>query len=324
MAVVFITGIGYCDSITPDANVSINGLYFSDTGCTICKSGLDATMLNPIIYMGMFEFRVYGEEHDRNKDVMQIKQSGLFNKPIDEITYYNISHTEIDGWPALVGVVERKVLAGNNTDARGFIYVDNLTIEFGIIRSFNLEELPELLGRIKITQADTKNMSWNYIDSIGASKIIPKEVSRNGLHVYLGRLSNPEGGGVRWSEKELVVSCCEPDLTMTVKYPGRPVNLDEDKARLTKLITRGISNSSITYFNITEMEVGGWPALVAVVNSEVRYISGSSEPPESRAMAFVYVGNLTVQIQSDRGNLRNVKLTIEPGAEQRWIQELSR
>ena len=340
-ALVFITGI--CDSITPGGNVSINGLYFSDTGCSKCSSGFDLTMLNPTIYVGMFEFHISKEEHDKNDDVMRIQKSGLFDKRLDEITYYNISHTEISGWPALVGVVEHKNPFGNNTDAIGFIYVDNLTIKFDIMRSFNLADLPKILDRIEITRADTKNMSWE-IDTI--AKIIPNEVSRNGLHVYPGQLSNSWGGCARWSDKELTLFCGQPDLTMTVKYPGRAIDLDEDKARLTELITKGISNSSITYFNVTETELGGWPAVVAIMNSTVNYISGISDPPLIRVMARVYVGNLTILMQSDTvweqltwdddriilgdqpeevyEKLKSIKITIEPGAEQEWMRELSR
>jgi len=343
IALVLLAGTLSCQSMTPEGNISINGLYFSDIGCTKCDSSLDLTGITPSIHAGLFEFSL---ENDQNKpeDTETIKNSNIFNHPLSEIDYYNISQTEISGWPAIVGVVTHKGVSGDNTDAIGFIYAGNMTIGFSS-QAFGLNELPGFLQRIKITLGDMRNMSWESGDSYWP-KVIPNELSKNGLHIFPGQLSDSGIGCTRWLGNELSLFCAQPDLTITVlpDYYGK--DTEDDINKLTRLTTNGISDLSITYFNITETKLSGWPAVVAILNSTERYASGVSDPPRIRVNAIIHIKNLTIlaetgavwekvlgesiapgsggevipgiQPEEIYKKLQSIRITIEPGSEQMW------
>lgn len=344
IALVLLAGTLNCQSMAPEANISINGLYFSDIGCTKCDPGLDLTLIYPTIYAGVFEFRLEGNHQNKTEDIESIKNSHIFNHPLSEIEYHNISQTEISGWPAIVGVVTDKNCYGDNTSAIGFIYVGNTTIGFDT-EPFGLNELSGFLQRIKITSGDMRNMSWEPGDGYWP-KVIPNELSKNGLHISPGQLSDSGIGCTRWLGNELSLFCAQPDLTITIlpDYYGK--DTEDDITELTLLTTKGISDLSITSFNITETKLSGWPAVVAILNSTERYASGVSDPPEIRVNAIIHIKNLTMLaetgavwekalgesiapgsggevipgIQPDEiyKKLQSIRIAIEPGSEQMW------
>jgi len=85
------------------------------------------------------------------------------------------------------------------------------------------------------------------------------------------------------------------DLKMTFDQKCSESNEREtDKEKLTSFMTKDIPASDIAYFNVNETTIGGWPAIVGVLNRTQFYVSGRSDSPIIEVNAIIYVNNTKI------------------------------
>lgn len=345
IGIFFLIGISGCSKIEP-INVSVNGLYFSDTGCNVTDGfgEIDFTQLNPSITAGDFDFNIVDGSPDMMEDIENIRSDDAWNVPIENVNYSNITETKIDGWPAIVGVIE--VVDPSDYRAHsvvtGYIYLGDKKIKF-YTNKFRPDDVSNALNRIKITSSDG---IYNFSQSIehngvGGINIVPANLSIMGIYIEPGEFSkidvghSLEANQAEWRENVFHTH----DLTIGISGIRQdPIDIEKDKQGLLRLITGG-TNSSIVYLNINETKLNGWPALVAVMNRTTLYASGRSDPPEITINALVYVDGLRFLIESSDvwhkdymgegivpgmqpndlyKKLQSIKITLEPGAESLW------
>ncbi len=85
------------------------------------------------------------------------------------------------------------------------------------------------------------------------------------------------------------------DLKMTFAKSGSESDeCETDKENLTSFMTKDIPTSDIAYFNVNETTIGGWPAIVGVLNRTQFYASGRSDSPIIEVNAIIYVNNTKI------------------------------
>ena len=163
-------------------------------------------------------------------------------------------------------------------------------------------------------------------------------VSRGGLYIAPGQFSigqGPDGlyaSPVDWYDDKLGVGNLE---MMFLKNDSK--GWAAAKTELTALMKSEVSSpSDITYLNVSVTMIGGWPAVVGVMNSSRHYTSGRSDLPLIDLKALIYVRNQKILAKINEvldparqyeqmgeirpsektvlDKMRSIKITLAPGA----------
>lgn len=329
--IILVLHVGCATSIP--VNVSINGLYFSDVGCDATKwrAGWDW----PGVFAGEFEFRIVGINTtiDIKRDTQEIKSTNEFNIPLSDVKYLNINETVISGWPAVLGILEKK---NGERELVAFVYVDGVRIRIEPDVSinainkgkYNYTTFQESVTRIKITLDPNSNLSTGLGPSDQGSRLsmIPYNVSLNGLYIEPGDFAEPIQSSYWLSEK---------------------LNLDPLLINLELQNKEYHSWDDVDWSTLNETTISGWPAAIGVVNTSKEYVSGSvplgAPLPEIQTNAIIKVGRLklrarhlvhlnlvngiyknSVDPEELANKMRSIKITLAPGAEEIWNAILER
>jgi len=326
--IILVLHVGCATSVP--VNVSINGLYFSDVGCDATKwrAGWDW----PGVFAGEFEFRIVGINTtiDIKRDTQEIKSTNEFNIPLSDVKYLNINETVISGWPAVLGILEKK---NGEHELVAFVYVNGVRIRIEPDVAVNKEKynyttFQESVNRIKITLDPNSNLSTGLGLSDQGSRLsmIPYNVSLNGLYIEPGDFAEPIQRSY-WLSEELYLD----PLLINLELQNKEYHSWDD----------------VDWSTLNETTISGWPAAIGVVNTSKEYVSGSvplgAPLPEIQTDAIIKVGRLKLRVhhvvhlnlvngiyknsvdpEELANKMRRIKITLAPGAEEIWNTLLER
>jgi len=308
------------------AEVCENGLCIKDT------SGGGDWQLNGDFMEdgGALTYQILGYDDNRSADIDKIRHDVHFDIPVSAVYFYNINETTISGWPAVLGVINNNMKGyiyvcdykiGITGDASDLSHI-TITAEPGLdlaLRDSDGKPFPK--GHLAKEQAECEaDCEADYNESqlvCGSGQCGDKRYYNSCLadcqeYAYSDlqfELENdiqyrPLITSVKPGNEDFYIDVGAFSSTYIQGYKSKldvgdlkmtflknDSNISEDRMELTK----GISASpDIAYFNVSETTIGGWPAVVRVLNWTRVYTTGRSDPPLISVTAIIYINDAKI------------------------------